>query len=91
MNQALIPPAADPAANVLAPGASWFMVMVAPKILAANGAANYEMHGPFASMGQAAAYSAERPGSLITVTLVLHQAQALSPQLQAAMAAKVAG
>jgi hypothetical protein len=82
------PPPAG-ATNVLAPGVSWYMVFVAPKILAPNGDVPYEMHGPFGDLATATQYASAKPGSLIVVNLVLHQAAALSPQLQAAMAANV--
>lgn len=75
-------PARPQAQGGLFPGVSFFQVLTPGKILAANGDIAYEMHGPFGDLGQASAFCQTRPGSLITVTLVLFQAPAVSVPLQ---------
>lgn len=75
-----MPPNTSPAAadqgGGLAPGVSFFQVLEPAPLLAANGMAQYGMVGPFLDLARASAYANTKPGSLITVTLVLHQASA---------------
>lgn len=82
MNAAAPKPPAPPAAGQalqLFPGVSFYQVLEASKVLGPNGDPTFAMVGPFADLAGASQYAATRPGSLITVTLVLHQAGAVPP------------
>ena len=63
----------------LVPGVSYFQVLEPSTLIGANGEQNYSMVGPFLDLARANQYSAGRPGSLITVTLILHQAPPAAP------------
>jgi len=61
----------------LFPGVSFYQVLEPSKVLGPHGETSFAMVGPFADLAGASHYAATRPGSLITVTLVLHQAAAV--------------
>lgn len=74
---ALQPKPADQAAGLF-PGVSFYQVLEPSKILGPGGVLQFAMVGPFPTLLAADAYANTRPGSLITVTLVLHQAPAVA-------------
>lgn len=55
------------------PGDSYYMVLMMAALVGPNGESGYDMMGPFPDLASANAFSNTKPGSLITVTLVLHQ------------------
>lgn len=63
----------------LQPGVSYFQVLVPSTVLAPNGDTQYGMAGPWLDLPSANAFANTKPGSLITVTLVLHQAVGAPP------------
>lgn len=63
----------EPAAGGLAPGVSFFQVLTPQAVRLPNGDFNYAMAGPFLDLLAASHYANARPGSLIQVSLVLHQ------------------
>lgn len=70
---------AGAAAFQLQPGVSYFQVLALSPIRAPNGDMQYAMAGPFLDLPSAEAFANTKPGSLITVTLVLHQATGARP------------
>lgn len=73
------PNAAQPQGQKLAPGVSYFMVLQAKPLTAANGDTIYDMVGPWATLEEATMYGSQHAGSLITATLVLHQCRPMAP------------
>lgn len=69
-------PTPEAAAGGLAPGVSYYQVLEPSKVLGPGGLVQMAMHGPFLDLGQASKFASARPGSLITVTLVLFQTAA---------------
>ena len=63
----------------LYPGVSYYMVLEPSTVLAADGSSTYAMTGPFADLASASYRAAKSPGSLISVTLILHQATPAAP------------
>lgn len=74
MSEAATKPPAAGQALQLFPGVSFYQVLEASKVLGPTGEPTFAMVGPFADLAGASHYASSRPGSLITVTLVLHQA-----------------
>lgn len=75
-------PQADqpPQARPFEPGDSFYQVLCLAPLVGPNGESGYQMWGPFPDLASANAFSNTKPGSLITVTLVLHQnAAAIAP------------
>lgn len=58
------------------PGMSYYSVFELKPVLQAGGQPMYEVTGPFPTLGAATQVAARKPGSLIAVTLFLHQADA---------------
>lgn len=87
------PSTADRAAGqpqaFLQPGVSYFLVLVPSTVLAPNGDAQYGQAGPFMDLASANHFANTKPGSLISVTLILHQATGAPPAAVAPMIAKV--
>ncbi len=60
-------------ANPFVPGVSYYLVLEPSAVIAPNGVRQLAQHGPFVDFKTAAGYASTRPGSLITVTLILDQ------------------
>jgi len=70
----------QPQAKPLAPHDTFFQVLTLAQLAGPNGEAGYQMWGPFPDLASANVFSNSKPGSLITLTVVLHQhAQAIAP------------
>lgn len=70
------PSTADQAsAFLLAPGVSYFQVLTPSAVLGPGGVTQYAMMGPFFDILQANHHASQKPGSLVSVTLVLLEAQ----------------
>jgi hypothetical protein len=59
--------------NQLQPGMSFYQILEPTKVLGPKGETQYAQMGPFPDLASASQYSFQRPGSLITVILILHE------------------
>lgn len=73
MNTTTPKPDQAPQPKPFEPGDSYYQVLALAPLVGPNGETGYQMWGPFPDLASANTFSNTKPGSLITVTLVLHQ------------------
>ncbi len=66
-------PQTQPEANPFFPGVSYYNVLQPSPIIGPGGVRQLAMHGPFQDLATASQYANARPGSMISVTLILHE------------------